>query len=80
MAEKYSWEITAQATNQVTVNQASNVVEGVIVYFRTGEGNEGSVFVPNAVYNVTRVKAMVSEAARKLDDVGRLAVRPGEIA
>lgn len=72
MADTTTWQITAQATNQTTINQAGNVIEGVIVYFITGEGNEGSVFIANTQFTEARVKVAVDEAALKLDRVGRL--------
>ena len=77
MADHTTWQVTAQASNQTTINAASNVIEGVIVYFITGDGFEGSVFIPNTQFTEARVKAAIDEAAVKLDRVGRLTGRVG---
>jgi hypothetical protein len=71
------WQVTSQSTGQVTVNQAGNVVEGVIVYFITGQGNEGSVFIPNTAYSAANVRARVDQAAATLDEVGNLSSGQG---
>jgi hypothetical protein len=73
MAQGNTWQVTSQATGQVTIGQAGQVVEGVIVYFVTADGNEGSVFVANNQYNPQTVRALVAEQATRMDEVGRLA-------
>lgn len=71
MAEA-AWRITGQVTDQVVNTQAGATVTGTIVYYVTGEGNEGSVFVANQHYNVKNVRKAVHESAALLDEVGRL--------
>ena len=72
MPAKEAWRVTSQAHDQVIVTQAGQSITGTYVYFLTGEGNEGSVFVPDPIYNEETVKAMVHDRAAKVDRVGRL--------
>lgn len=69
---RLSWQVTGQVTDQVASNNAGRTITGVIVYFVTGEGNEGSIFVPNNLYSKDYVHKHVHEAAAKLDEVGNL--------
>ena len=73
MATKRAWRITGQVSDQVINTQAGQTLTGTYVYYVTGNGNQGSVFVEDAVYSVQRVKEMVRDAAKRLDDVGELA-------
>lgn len=66
------WRVTGQVSDQVQVTQAGATVTGVIVYFITGEGNEGSVFIANQHYNVKNVEKAVHAQAQLIDQVGRL--------
>jgi len=66
------WRITSQVTDQLETTQAGAVLTGVRIYYITGEGNEGSVFVANQHYNVHNVRNAVKAAAQLLDEVGRL--------
>lgn len=77
MAEGNSWKVTDTASNQVTINDAGKVVEGVITYFLTGTGGEGSVFTPNTQFEAKLVEAQIDEAALKLDRVRQLQRRAG---
>lgn len=74
MAGHSGWRVTQQITDQI-INTAGGLTQtGVQVYFVTGNGNEGSVFVPNQIYAKTEtVRRLVAAAATQLDDVGRLA-------
>lgn len=72
MANQQGWRITLQASDQYQTNAANVTQVGVQVYFITGDGNEGSVFVPNQQYNVATVRKMVEAAATLVDEVGRL--------
>ena len=67
------WKVTAQLTDQVETTTAGNTVIGTRVYFITGNGNEGSVFVPNQHYTAKNVHLRVKAAAVLLDEVGDLA-------
>jgi hypothetical protein len=73
MAAAGNYEITSQATDQYDFSSPGTPVLGVQVYFKTGDGNAGSVFVPQARYGVTMVRELVEAAAKELDGVGRLA-------
>lgn len=68
------WTVTAQVTDQIVNTNAGQTVVGAYVYFITGDGNEGSVFIPDTHYNAATVKAAVEAKAALLDEVGRLGV------
>lgn len=67
------WQVTAQTPNQIQVTSAGQVVNGTEVYFSTGDGNTGSVFVPDDHYNEKTVRDMVQARADIIDAVGGLA-------
>lgn len=72
------WRVTSQATDQIVNTPGNQTQTGVQVYFVTGAGNEGSVFVPNQQYNSKTVHTMVNDAAHKIDSVGQLHNGPQE--
>lgn len=72
MAES-GWRVTDQVTDQVQNTRAGATVTGVMVYFITGDGNEGSVFIANQHYNAKNVRRAVQSHANLLDEVGALA-------
>lgn len=75
---KLVWQVTGQATDQVINTQSGQTIVGVQVFFITGEGWEGSVFVPQTIYpNKEKVREMIRHAARQLDEVGGLAEGTG---
>lgn len=62
----------AEVTDQVQVTEADAkgaVVRGYRVHFTTTKGARGSVFVPEAMYNVANVRAAVARVAGELDAV-----------
>jgi len=67
-----SYTVTSQATDQYDFTAPGNPVLGTIVYFTTGEGNSGSVFVPQARYTAANVHKLVAGAAKSLDEVGAI--------
>lgn len=67
------WKITDQVTDQVQNTRAGATVTGVQVYFITGDGNEGSVFVMDQHYNAANVRKAVQAKANLIDEVGALA-------
>lgn len=76
MADTTGWKVTSQVTDQTQVDAAGNTITGVVVYFTTGDGNQGNVFVPNRLYtarHVATIKTMIRDAATLLDQVGGLA-------
>lgn len=51
---------------------AGNFGEGYDVYFTTGNGHTGKVFVADRAYNVDNVRAAVAAKAATIDAVGSL--------
>jgi len=77
MALRHSWEIESVATDQ-TINTPSNqTVVGVYVYFVTGEGNHGAVFLSNDKFTHENVKTEVRNEAKKLDEISNLSEGKG---
>jgi hypothetical protein len=69
--EGVTWRVDAQV-QRTKVNALGGLEDGFDISFTTGQGHNGSVFVPQARYNTANVKAAVAEAAALMDDVGRL--------
>lgn len=67
------WKITDQVTDQVKNTRAGATITGVDVYFITGDGNEGSVFVMDQHYTPANVRKAVQAKANLIDEVGQLA-------
>lgn len=67
-----TWHVTGQAADQYEVDGAGNPVTGYRVSFLTGEGNRGSVFVPNDHYKEATVKTLIQAAANTMDGIGSL--------
>lgn len=75
--ERHSgWTVTAQLTDQADITQAGRAVIGVQVFFITGDGNEGSVFVANNHYTQKVVEHAIHAAAGMLDTIGKLTSAP----
>lgn len=70
------WTITAQLTDQVIVTDAGRAVTGVQVFFITGDGNEGSVFIADNHYTLKVVKPAIDAKAALIDTVGSLTAGP----
>lgn len=71
------WTVTTQLDNQIENTNAGQTILGKRVFFITGDGNEGSVFVPDTIYDANTVKERVRKQARLLDEVGRLSENYG---
>jgi folate-dependent phosphoribosylglycinamide formyltransferase PurN len=67
------WTITGQVEG-VQVSTAGRVVNGTTVYFVTGNGDAGSVFVEAAKYNAETVTALVGARAMQLDAIANLSM------
>lgn len=67
------WTVVSQVTDQIINTNAGQSVVGTYVYFVTGDGNEGSVFIPDVHYNAKTVHAAIDAKATVLDEVGKLA-------
>lgn len=77
MAPRHSWQIESVATDQ-TINTPSNqTVVGVYVYFVTGNGNHGAVFLSNDKFTHENVKTAVRAEAIKLDEIAALSENMG---
>lgn len=66
------WTVTAQLTDQVIVTAAGQAVTGVQIFFITGDGNEGSVFIAQNHYNPKVVKPAIHAQAALIDTIGKL--------
>ena len=66
-----AWKVTLQQES-VGLDLQSRAVEGYKVYFETGMGHSGSVFVPKDRFNVDNVRSAVKAAAAMLDQTGAL--------
>lgn len=72
------WNVTGQVADQTILTNAGQAVTGVIVYFTTGDGHSGSVFIPDNHYtNKTFVHQAIQAKAVLMDEVGKLAQAAG---
>lgn len=66
-----SWTVTGtQETTQVT--DGGQAVRGYRIYFRTGNGATGSVFVPETRYLPDNVRSLLMAAAQNADAIAQL--------
>ena len=70
-----TWTVTSQ-TEQTQISAGGQPVRGVVVYFQTGQGHSGSVFIPYAQYNADYVRQQVASAAQQMDAIGSLSSGP----
>jgi hypothetical protein len=68
----YTYTVTSQVPDQYDFTNPGNPTLGTIVYFQTGEGNTGSVFVAAAHYTVANVRTAVAAKAKLLDEVSAI--------
>lgn len=73
LADIVGWRVTSQALDQVTTDDAGQIVRGTIVRFVTELGATGSVFVPDIYYNAQNVHRMIATRAAIIDEIGQLA-------
>lgn len=67
-----TWTVTGQTENTV-VTVGGQPVRGVQVFYQTGQGHQGSVFIPYTQYqDLGYVRAQISAAAGQMDAVGQL--------
>lgn len=70
-----TWKVTGQA--EYTQPQVTGPpVNGVKVFYQTGQGHAGSVFVPYSQYSAQNVRQLVQAAAARMDAVGLLSSGP----
>jgi len=70
-ADLTTWKVTGQ-TEYTQVATTGPPVQGVKVFYTTGQGHSGSVFVPYSQYNQANVRAAINQAAATMDAVGQL--------
>jgi len=68
----YAWAITSQVADQTRNDKAGNTQVGSLIYFTTGDGNDGVVFVPDNLLTTKHVTQVVRAQAKLIDDIGRL--------
>lgn len=73
MAGHSGWTITGQVSDQAVNTPAGQAITGTYVYFLTGNGNRGSVFVADDHYNARTVREAVNAKAAMVDEVAALA-------
>ena len=67
-----TWQVTGDTPDTYDFNAAGNPVLGHQIAFVTGEGNRGSVFIPESHYNAAYVRAQVHAQAVRVDEVNAL--------
>jgi len=70
-ADLVTWTVTGQ-NEQTQIAAGGQPVKGVSVYFTTGQGHTGSVFVPYTTYNQATVRNLINAAAAQMDAIGAL--------
>ena len=66
------WIVTGQDPDQLIITNAGKPIGGTRVYFATGDGNTGSVFVDDGHYHPKPVHAALHAKAALVDEIGRL--------
>ena len=72
MASGHSWRVTNVLMDQTINTGANDTVVGNYVYFMTGDGWEGNVFIPANKWSHAAVADAIRPAAKQLDEVGKL--------
>lgn len=67
-----TWHVTGQVADQYEVDGAGNPVTGYRVSFLTGNGNRGSVFVPNDQYKEATIRTLIQGQANTMDAIGAM--------
>jgi hypothetical protein len=65
-----TWQVTSQTVDQTTNDAAGNTLVGSYIYYQTGRGNTGVVFVPKNLLTEDHVKKVIHEDAKTLDTIG----------
>lgn len=68
-----TWHVTRQNADQVDIAAGGNPITGTRIFIVTGNGQEGSVFIPDTVYhNTAAVREALQTEANQRDVVGGL--------
>jgi hypothetical protein len=66
-----TWEVTSQYSG-TDVSVPGKIEQGYYITFRTGNGHDGTIFVPRSKYDPGTVKSAIASEAALLDAVGNL--------
>lgn len=67
-----TWTVTGDSPDQFSTTGTPTPVLGHVISFVTGNGNRGSVFVPNDHYNESAVRAIIQPQADETDKIAVL--------
>ena len=67
-----TWVVTSDTPDQFSTTGTPAPVIGHQITFITGNGNRGSVFVPNDHYNEAAVRALIQPQADEADKIAVL--------
>lgn len=67
-----SWTVTGDVPDQFSTTGSATPVLGHVISFQTGNGNAGSVFIPDNHYNPAAVRAAVQAKADLTDQINAL--------
>jgi hypothetical protein len=73
---QYTWQVISQ-TETSRLDASGRVQTGVLVRFRTINGLEGSVFVPDSAYNPVMVRTLIEEKLQSMLAVQNLSGQVG---
>lgn len=71
MTPPVAWQVTSQGES-TEIQPNGQAVRGYRVYFTTGGGQSGSVWIPESSYTAERVRALVAQAAANAEAIGSL--------
>lgn len=71
MTTPATWRIDSQSP-RTRATATNGIEDGYDVAFTTGEGHNGTVFVPMSRYTPAKVKDAIQEQADLLDSIGSL--------
>ena len=64
-----AYRVTRQVADQTRNDDSGNVVVGSLIYFTTGLGNQGVVFIADNLLTVKHVKETVAAQAALMDSI-----------
>ena len=67
-----TWRVIRQEADTFDFQHPGSSAIGTLVYFETGEGNDGSVFIPDNRLNTKVARQMLAAAAMLRDEIGAL--------
>lgn len=73
MADRLSWQVERVVTDQTVNTPSGDTLVVNYVYYVTGDGNHGVVYIPTDKWNTKHVSEEIRRHARLLDEVAGLA-------